>query len=243
MNVYTHISYNMIRIGNTSVNSIAIKGFYKIDIKNDACPRLLNSVQNGVEGIGILTLQDYLDETKHVTESFVAEKMLYDLGNQIKKLLSMGMCIANMSVDDIVVIKKRESDVFTHSEKISELENAKSDPVFIFLNDTVLFDMDENEHMIIDVELTSLKKGFISPELFKQIATVSSVVPSRLHFKSVFHSLAQLILYFLLNVKFNHMEKLETQIETLNPIKNTRLYWCLCRCMKEDHAQRCCIYI
>ena len=83
-----------------------------------------------------------------------------------------------------------------------------------------------------------LKDFFPAPELLK----IKSL-PSQVHFKVAYYSLATLIIYGL-----NKEMKPDPNINPINyldthPIKNTKLYWLLSRCLEEDPNKRSIVFI
>ena len=82
---------------------------------------------------------------------------------------------------------------------------------------------------------------YVSPELLNL-----NELPSYVHYKTGYFSLGCLILYALLTDndfynKYLKEESNEINIETilnLHPIKNTKLYWLLSRCLIKDPKQR-----
>ncbi len=82
------------------------------------------------------------------------------------------------------------------------------------------------------------KDFFPAPELLK-----IKHLPAQVHFKVAYYSLATLIIYGL-----NKEMKLEPNINPINyldthPIKNTKLYWLLSRCLEEDPNNRSIVFI
>ena len=86
---------------------------------------------------------------------------------------------------------------------------------------------------------------FFSPELLK-----IKELPSKIHYKTAYFSLGILLIYVLLGddefyrdyLKHKHSEKM---LESLNshPVKNTRIYWLLSRCLVEEAKNRSIILI
>jgi hypothetical protein len=204
-----------------------------------------------------MTLKEYLQRSSNGTELYAALCLLRDLGRQMQALLSGGHGIACFSVDDVVVIAHRESDAFTHNDPESTLG---ADPQFLFLNDRLIFEVDESDGtLLIDRALNAnAKNAFVSPELAEQPLT-------RVHFKTAYHSAAQLLIYFLLgkresdeqgiirdsmslnstslnSTSLNGMSLNGTSLN-LNPIKGTKLYWFLQRCLNRVPSDRSYVYV
>ena len=266
------MSFEPIRIGNTviklSSESVSASLY---EIKNEASPFLMKSISNAmnlgnsnrnrnrnsnsngvvIEAVNVLTMRDYLKRCRHATELYVALRLVHNLGKQMQELISAGRSIACIGVDDVVVITHRDSDAFVHDVSINDpdstLGDSRMDPQFLFLNDHLIFDLDDDDGttLIVDRALTKpkAKHVFMSPELSEWLqaqAQQSQAQQAQLNFKTIYYSVAQLVIYFLLNV-----DRIpdDDDIAYLNPIKNTKLYWFLLRCLNPVPAQRKYIYI
>ena len=264
-----------LRIGNTVItkktNAKTNAKENTYEIKNDVCPHLIKSVaaissssssrgssssgsssssSKSFEARTVMPLKEYLKRCNHATELYVALCLLRDLGRQMQALLSGGHGIACFSVDDVVIIAHRESDAFTHSDPESTLG---PDPQFLFLNDRLIFEVDESDGtLLIDRALNAnAKTAFVAPEL----AAKQEQEQERVHFKTAYHSAAQLLIYFLLGPKSKNESdpSLEQGIIrdgtslnlnlNLNPIKGTKLYWFLLRCLNRVPSERSYVYV
>jgi hypothetical protein len=203
-----------------------------------------------IEAADVLTLRSYVKRTRHATELHAALGLVRDLGKQLEALISTGRSIAYLGVDDVVVITHRASDQFFQQNDLdSTLDDSRMDPQFLFLNDHLIFEIDEDTGaLIMDHSLppNPSSKMFLSPELkhlLKTTATATATQKTRenqsVHFKTIYYSAAQLVIYFLLNVA----DTSPSDLEYLNPIKNTKLYWFLLRCLAPVPAERTYIYI
>ena len=257
------------------------------EIKNDVCPHLIKSVaaisgssgsssgsgsssssgsgsssssssgsssSKSFEARTVMPLKEYLQRCNHATELYVALCLLRDLGRQMQALLSGGHGIACFSVDDVVIIAHRESDAFTHSDPESTLG---PDPQFLFLNDRLIFEVDESDGtLLIDRALNAnAKTAFVAPEL----AAKQKQKQERVHFKTAYHSAAQLLIYFLLGPSDRKSESDKQGLNgtsftkqgiirdsmslNLNPIKGTKLYWFLLRCLNRVPSERSYVYV
>ena len=227
------------RIGNTVITKKANatkKNTY--EIKNDAAPFLMKSIKASFEADDVLTLHDYLNRCHHATELYVALHLVHDLGRQMEALFSEGRGIACIGINDVVVITHRSSDAFTHKDADnSTLGDSRLDPQFLFLNDRLIFEVDDSDgSLLIDRALKD--ESFLSPELLETLKHKAKP-PVRAHFKTAYYSAAQLVIYFLLNVKHTPDE----DPQYLDPIKGTKLYWFLLRCLHRVPAERKYIYI
>jgi hypothetical protein len=230
------------------------------EITNEASPYLMKSIGDkaSFEATDVLTMRNYLKRNRHATELYVALRLVHDLGRQMQTLIETGRSIACIGVDDVIVITHRPSDKFTHdsiNELDSTLGDARMDPQFMFLNDHLIFEVDDDGILFIDHALpkggeskskskSKSKYAFMSPELRHLLESKSqpqTEEPLQVHFKTIYYSAAQLIIYFLLNV--DRISDDTEDNEYLNPIKNTKLYWFLLRCLTPVPTERKYIYI
>jgi len=248
------MSFEPIRIGNTvirrtkSSTSSSTSSVY--EIKNDASPHLMRSISailpspTAIKATNVLTLRDYIKKTRHATELYAALGLVKDFGKQMQALISSGWSIACVGVNDVVVITHRDHDSFTHdsiNDADSTLGDARMDPQFLFLNDHLVFELDPDGTLNIDHALpkgTKPKEAFMSPELQRLLQGGNNAMPLQVHFKTIYYSAAQLFIYFLLNV-----DHIPEDHAYLNPIKATKLYWFLLRCLNAAPADRKYIYI
>jgi len=243
---------NANRNANRNANSNAKTKTNTYEIRNDVCPHLMKSVAAAIgtstsnsnnakttsfEARDVMTLKEYLQRSSnHATELYATLCLLRDLGRQMQALLSGGHGIACFSVDDVVIITHRESDAFTHSAPESTLG---PNPQFLFLNDRLIFEVDENDGtLLIDRALNAnAKDAFVSPEL---AAAEQEQEQPHVHFKTAYHSAAQLLIYFLLGPKSKNESDPSLN---LNPIKGTKLYWFLLRCLNRVPSERNYVYV
>jgi hypothetical protein len=170
-------------------------------------------------------------------------------------------------VDDVVIITHRESDAFTHSDPESTLGGA--DPQFLFLNDRLIFEVDGSDGaLLIDRALNAnAKNAFVAPELAAkqeqepEPEQEQEQEQERVHFKTAYHSAAQLLIYFLLGKSESDRKSesgsrqgiirdsmslkqgiMSTSLN-LNPIKGTKLYWFLLRCLNRVPSDRSYVYV
>ena len=255
---------NVIRIGNTVITKKAksaktapmnpLKNAQKnmYEIKNEASPYLMKSIGDkaSFEAVVVLTLRDYLKRSHHVTELYVALHLVHDLGRQMEALIAAGRGIACIGVDDVIVIMHRDSDAFTHAANDNNaLGDSRLDPQFLFLNDRLTFEVDESDGaLLIDRALPSPQDhdaaaAFMSPELLETLETKPlslSLSVRSVHFKTAYYSVAQLVIHFLLN---DRGPAEDPEDECLRPIKGTKLYWFLLRCLNRVPSERKYVYI
>lgn len=249
------MTFEPIRIGNTVIRrtkSSTSSSSAVYEIKNETSPHLMRSISaiiaspTAIKATNVLTLRDYIKKTRHATELYVALGLVKDFGKQMQALISSGWSIACMGINDVVVITHRESDKFTHdsiNDAESTLGDARMDPQFLFLNDHLMFEVDADGTLFIDHALpkgNKPKHAFMSPELQRllQSNNAAASLPVQVHFKTIYYSAAQLFIYFLLNV--DHIPEDDAY---LNPIKCTKLYWFLLRCLNTVPADRKYMYV
>jgi len=152
--------------------------------------------------------------------------MIRSLSIQLNYLIEMEFhTIIGYNPEDIIVIND-EKFAFLGSELVANI------------------DVEDNEMATISCPF-STSDFFVSPELLK-----IKEIPSKIHYKISYFSLGILLIYVLLAddefyrdyLKHKHSEKM---LESLNshPVKNTRIYWLLSRCLVEEPKNRSIILI
>jgi hypothetical protein len=149
--------------------------------------------------------------------------MVWSLTNQLEYLIKVESCtILGYNPENIIVINDKKF-IFVGSEMVLKIEDEMS---------------------LISCPF-STNEFYVSPELLK-----IKELPSYVHYKMCYFSLGCLIMYALLSNNDFYIEYLKHQqiykiIENLNshPIKNTKLYWLLSRCLVEDSKKRSIILI
>ena len=238
----------VIRIGNTVITKDPQKNTFTIN--NDMSPQLMQSIGDKAaapfEAAAVLTVRQYLARCQHATELYVALRLVHDLGRQMQALLSAGRGIACFSPDDVLVITHRDSDAFAHSDD-GALSDAQQDPQFLFLNDRLVFEVDDSDGALLIDRALHAADAFLPPELVGQAknkdkdqAKDKDKDKDKVHFKTAYYSAAQLVIHFLLNVDVSPETDLN---QCLQPIKGTKLYWFLLRCLNRAPSERKYIYI
>lgn len=178
----------------------------------------------------VTTLKEYQHENKvkNGKNSILvldAVKMLRSLVVQLNYLISKESCtILGYSPEEIIVI---------------------NDEKFAFLGSELVAKIDEETNMAMISCPYSTNDFFLSPELLQ-----IKELPSYIHFKTAYFSLALLIIYMLLGDKEFYIEYLNDKHSenilnflTNHPIKNTNFFWLLSRCLVEDAKERSIILI
>jgi len=149
--------------------------------------------------------------------------MVWSLTNQLEYLIKVESCtILGYNPENIIVINDKKF-IFVGSEMVLKIEDEMS---------LISCPFSKNDF-------------YVSPELLK-----IKELPSYVDYKMCYFSLGCLIMYALLSNDDFYIEYLKHQqideiIENLNshPIKNTKLYWLLSRCLVEDSKKRSIILI
>ena len=182
------------------------------------------------KGEKVRTLKEYKHELKKINgkNTFLVSqvaKMIHNLTRQIIYLLEKeSQTILGYNEEEIIVI---------------------NDKKFAFLGRELVANIN------VDTELAtiscpfSVKDFFVSPELLK-----IKEIPSEIHYKTCYFSLGLLILYVLQEddefyTEYLSHKEIDKLLDNLNnhPIKQTRIYWLLSRCLVEDPRNRSIILI
>jgi serine/threonine protein kinase len=178
----------------------------------------------------VITLKEYQNENKVKNGRLGilvsdAVKMLRSLVVQLNYLISKESCtILGYYPEEIIVI---------------------NDEKFAYLGSELVAKIDEESNMAMISCPYSTSDFFVSPELLK-----IKELPSYVHFKTAYFSLALLIIYMLLGdrefyteyLNHKHSENILTFLNN-HPVKNSNFYWLLSRCLVEDAKDRSIILI
>jgi hypothetical protein len=120
-----------------------------------------------------------------------------------------------------------------------------NDTTFAYIGNELIGKIDEDTSNIMISCPYTTKDFFFSPEMLR-----IREIPSYIHFKTSYFSLGLLIIYALLEEEDFYTEYInnkdtENILNVLNshPIKNTKLFWVLSRCLVEDAKERSLILI
>jgi len=222
------------------------KSIFKIELRQSAYS-LINSliktriIQGGstdetykviiFNGKSVKSLEEFINDRKisegrkNLLVSDIA-KMIRCLSLQLNYLIECESdTIIGYNVKDIIVI---------------------NDEKFAFLGSELVANVDSEGTEMARISCPfSANDFFFSPEILK-----ITEIPSKVHYKTAYFSLGILLVYMLLAddefykdyLKHKHSEKI---LESLNshPIKNTRIYWLLSRCLVEEAKNRSIILI
>jgi|LauGreDrversion4_2_1035121.scaffolds.fasta_scaffold40039_3 hypothetical protein len=143
-------------------------------------------------------------------------KMIDDLTKQINYLHKMGYGFYGFDVNDVIIIDN--NFIFCSVEYLLPL-----------YQDTIIFDC--------PIKMPY----FSSPELFKL-----TNLPAEVNYKCVYYSLGVLVVLCLLNIYLLVGNEIKTAKEIdviLTPIKGTKIYWFIKRCIHEDIFKRTLLFI
>jgi hypothetical protein len=198
------------------------------------CPALIRSLVKTKHIIGATATDDYktlkfkarsvkmLQEHSHYPLSIHdATVLTAHLASQLQYLLEHeNHTIIGYAAENIIVIND-QNPAFLGSECVTEL-----------VDDQVLLSYP-----------FSHSDFFVSPELLK-----ITELPSYVHYKTAYFSLACLIIYAVIGddeFYYKYLQKESNIIDFLNnhPIKHTKLYWLLSRCLVEEAEKRAILFI
>ena len=149
--------------------------------------------------------------------------------------------VANLSQQLKYLITREYHTVLGYApENIIVIDDKK----FAFLGSEFLSKIEDNNNILISYPFTT-DEFFVSPELLNV-----KELPSYVHYKTAYFSLACLATYVLLSESVFYNEYLnnknpETILKFLNlhPVKDTKLYWLLSRCLVEEAEKRSILFI
>ena len=159
----------------------------------------------------------------------IAAHMTGCLTQQLKYLVSPeSRTIIGYAAEHIIVINDKKF-AYLGSEFVSEIEAVIQD-----------HNNHDNHNKTQICYPFSPTDFFVSPELLK-----ITDLPSHVHYKTAYFSMACLIIYALLNntnfyteyLQDRQVDKIITALQP-HPINGTKLYWLLSRCLLEDPERR-----
>jgi serine/threonine protein kinase len=173
----------------------------------------------------VKTLKQYLQDNEVRT------------GKQSVLISDVSKMIRSLVMQLSYLITKTSSTIIGYTpENIIVINDEK----FAFLGSDFVANFDEVTEMAMISCPFSPKDFFFSPEIIR-----IKEIPSYIHYKSSYFSLACLIIYALLGDDEFYKEYLRhKQIETIieyidnHPIKQTKIYWLLSRCLVEQPNNR-----
>ena len=213
--VYSTESVNLIKKGKEWVLTVNWEGEHRKFWVNFPWPLLSITKQEKIDDLKksftikaktVETLGEFIKEKKNRLNYDDAIVFLYDIGNQLQTLERFYMGIPFLDINDIIVVDKRH---------------------FFYLNDSKIHKFSGDK--MIEIETIYKKGAFISPEFSDMMS-----IPSKIHYKSGFYSLASLVTFSMFN---QHITQ-ENKMELLDPINTTKLYWALLRMLEYTPSER-----
>jgi hypothetical protein len=154
----------------------------------------------------IETLSDYLDsKNNRKMDHLSVIKLIHNLTRQINYLYSNNFGFYGFDLDDIIVVNEQDFFIGSSNYLLPIVDNS-----IIFYN-PIKFPYFSNPELL---NLTSL--------------------PGEINYKCSYYSLGVLVVYCLLNNYLLVGNEIKSDEETeiaLSPIKNTKIYWFLKRCL------------
>jgi serine/threonine protein kinase len=158
------------------------------------------------------------------------------IGRKNLRIEDIAQLISSLSVQLNYLISKESHTIIGYNPEHIIVIN---DQIFAFFGSELISKVEDN--MALISYPFSKEDFYISPELLNL-----NELPSYVHYKTGYFSLGCLILYALLSDndfynKYLKEDSNEINIETilnLHPIKNTKLYWLLSRCLIKEAKER-----
>lgn len=138
-------------------------------------------------------------------------KLIKSLSRQLIVLTNYNYSFSQYDLDNIIVINNNEY-------------------LYISKQHFVPYNSTTNN---ITISLPFKKTNLSSPEL-RELETL----PSEITMKTIYYSLAALILHYLFNVSVSDTIVDDNIMDILMPIKETKLYWFILRGLKKDPKER-----
>ena len=210
--------------GDVSIKKMK-EGSYKIDYEEGDykhywkfVKELIGEKNGNFEAKGVVSLKELLNEKKKSLSYHHLSFFFKQVGNQYVNLEKDGYGKVFIKMEDILVIHKNEN---------------KSGSIFLCLGLEDIFKIEKTDIKINFPYKKSRVSTFFSPELKN-----GKVFPLKIKKTSCIFSLA-LLISFCINDKIN----LESITECLSPIAETKLYYCLLRCLEEETYNRYYLWI
>ena len=158
------------------------------------------------------------------------------IGKKNLRIDDIALLISSLSIQLNYLISKESHTIIGYNPDHIIVIN---DKIFAYFGSELISKVEDN--MALISYPFSKEDFYVSPELLNL-----NELPSYVHYKTGYFSLGCLILYALLTDndfynKYLKEESNEINIEiilNLHPIKNTKLYWLLSRCLIKDPKER-----
>ena len=209
---------SLFRIYFSDLNYFSLMRSIKHMLNNGICSQIKNSLL--IKANNIRFYKDFIKEQKTKNGTFCLShqwclRLLYSLSEQTKYLIEKeSKCFYQFDFEHLLVI----------------------DDYFFYVSNEHLREI-EDEHIQI-YSVLEKKNGCFSPELCQ----TNCMPPISIHYKTIYYSLALLIISASLYKKIDVLNK--DMFEKLcKPIKESKLYYFLIRCLHEDIHKRTLLYL
>jgi len=174
------------------------------------------------QALSVKTLPQYLSYLKNTQNNNTFDiknslKMIFYLSNQLKYLINNEeKCFYRYNPNKILIIDETK---------------------FMYLSNEDLLKI-EPETKNIEINTVISLDWFVSPEILK----ITSI-PERVHYKTIYYSLGALIIYSLYSINILDIRNdISNEIEQIEQIKGTKLYYFLKRCLNKTVENRSLLY-
>ena len=206
------------------------KTYFTIEFQENSEP-LINSLIKTKLIIASSINDDYTNISFRASSVKSLKKFLYKRENiSYENALKIILCLTKQF--QYLILKEYLSFYQFIIENIIVLDNE----TFIYLSNEGLMPVINSNNIQFVKPFNS--EGFISPEVLK----INSI-PTELNYKTIYYSLAALIIYFLFDKNINNLNNIDDLKCVLKPIEGTKLFGLLNRCLFEESNSRNIIYL
>jgi hypothetical protein len=212
--------------------------YYTIKINQPNRSLLLSFIKSG-----ILLGATISDQYQSIT--FRANKVEIYNNNKTQSYETALQCFYHLSKQiEYLITKENKCFYRVDPKKIIVIDENKY--IYVNTNNDDLVEIEEGENLVL--YLPFQKNTFDSPEIKK-----ITQIPAKIHYKTLYYSLAKFILFLLSNdeppereqeqEQQEQQEQQEEQQEELKKIKGTKLFYTLERCLQEEPKKRSLLFI
>jgi hypothetical protein len=198
------------------------------------CPALIHSLVKIKQITGATASDDY----KNLKFKAQTVKMLRDYTNKPLSIHNGAVLIARLSRQLQYLLEHENHTIIGYNPENIIVIN---DQIPAFLGSECVIQLVDGR-LLLSYPF-SHSDFFVSPELLQ-----ITELPSFVHYKTAYFSLACLVIFALMgndDFYYKYLQKEICIIDVLNnhPIKNTKLYWLLSRCLYEEPEKRVILFI
>lgn len=224
------------------------KSTFKIEF-NDQNPLLINSLIKTKLILGATISDDYKQLRFKAQSVKSLQQVQEDKNDKKLSIVEAAKLTEDLTMQLQYLIETESHTILGYAPKNIIVINGKT---FAYLGSELITKIEENEQVLISSPF-SHTDFFVSPELLK-----IKVLPSYIHFKTAYFSLACLVVCTLLSndkfyYKYLQQQEDEARVKPealeiikcldIHPIKHTKLYWLLSRCLGEEPEKRSIIHL